>query len=330
DVAGRLVGDQQLGPVDHRPGDCDPLLFTARERRRAGAGAVREPDPGEHFAHWPLDLFLARPGHPQRQRDIVERGQMANQPEILEHDPDPPPELGEPVARGVGQILAEQSDAATGRSLSKIEQLQERGLARARWPREKVKPSLRQPEVEVAQNLPARAVAQADAVEFGNRRQNLSPPHMQPRTRLAIGRAFLFTLRSPSRKRAFVQMILTCPNCGTQYVVKDGAIPPEGRQVRCAACKHSWHQDPEAPAAAAPEGTAEESVTSVETPPAAVGEPATSFHQSREDESLAEATLVDPRSGPEAEERAYEESVIEGETDVPESEAAPIEAETPP
>ena len=38
-------------------------------------------------------------------------------------------------------------------------------------------------------------------------------------------------------------MILTCPSCGTQYVVKDGAIPPEGRQVRCAACKHSWHQN---------------------------------------------------------------------------------------
>ena len=40
-------------------------------------------------------------------------------------------------------------------------------------------------------------------------------------------------------------MILTCPSCGTQYVVKDGAIPDGGRQVRCAACKHSWHQDPE-------------------------------------------------------------------------------------
>lgn len=38
-------------------------------------------------------------------------------------------------------------------------------------------------------------------------------------------------------------MILTCPACGTQYVVKDGAIPPGGRQVRCASCKHSWHQD---------------------------------------------------------------------------------------
>ena len=40
-------------------------------------------------------------------------------------------------------------------------------------------------------------------------------------------------------------MILTCPACSTQYAVKDGAIPPGGRQVRCASCKHSWHQDPE-------------------------------------------------------------------------------------
>jgi len=40
-------------------------------------------------------------------------------------------------------------------------------------------------------------------------------------------------------------MILTCPACDTKYVVKDGAIPPNGRQVRCASCKHSWHQEPE-------------------------------------------------------------------------------------
>jgi len=44
-------------------------------------------------------------------------------------------------------------------------------------------------------------------------------------------------------------MILTCPECGTQYVVKDGAIPAGGRQVRCASCKHSWHQDPPEPEA---------------------------------------------------------------------------------
>jgi predicted Zn finger-like uncharacterized protein len=50
-------------------------------------------------------------------------------------------------------------------------------------------------------------------------------------------------------------MILTCPSCGTQYAVKDGAIPEGGRKVRCASCGESWHQEPEVggEAAAAPE-----------------------------------------------------------------------------
>ena len=54
-------------------------------------------------------------------------------------------------------------------------------------------------------------------------------------------------------------MILTCPACSTKYVVKDGAIPPAGRQVRCASCKHSWHQDPDdgaLPVAVEPEAIA--------------------------------------------------------------------------
>jgi predicted Zn finger-like uncharacterized protein len=111
-------------------------------------------------------------------------------------------------------------------------------------------------------------------------------------------------------------MILTCPSCGTQYVVKDGAIPPEGRQVRCAACKHSWQQDTEETGAlelkdevevpaAAPEPVEEASL-----PEGADNEPA-----SDEEESLTEATLIEPSSGPEAEERAYEEAVIEGVTE---------------
>jgi predicted Zn finger-like uncharacterized protein len=87
-------------------------------------------------------------------------------------------------------------------------------------------------------------------------------------------------------------MILTCPNCGTQYVVKDGAIPPQGRQVRCASCKHSWHQDAE---------PASELQMGPEMQPA---------ETAAEDETFTEATLIDPSTGPEAEERAYEEAVI--------------------
>lgn len=48
-------------------------------------------------------------------------------------------------------------------------------------------------------------------------------------------------------------MILTCPSCGTQYAVKDGAIPEGGRKVRCASCGHSWHQMPEGDGGAADE-----------------------------------------------------------------------------
>ena len=110
-------------------------------------------------------------------------------------------------------------------------------------------------------------------------------------------------------------MILTCPNCGTQYVVKDGAIPPQGRQVRCASCKHSWHQDPD---------PADEATPVDENEPEA----------GPEDESIAEATLIEPRSGPEAEERAYEEALIEGDaasaTDEPVEEASGDAPDLPP
>jgi predicted Zn finger-like uncharacterized protein len=111
-------------------------------------------------------------------------------------------------------------------------------------------------------------------------------------------------------------MILTCPSCGTQYVVKDGAIPPGGRQVRCASCKHSWHEDPESAEIRPPEPQAE---------PVAGPEPVDASERvvasepdsppDGETESVAEASLIEPRSGPEAEERAYEEASIESEHD---------------
>src|SRR5690242_17870654 len=106
-------------------------------------------------------------------------------------------------------------------------------------------------------------------------------------------------------------MILTCPSCGTQYVVKDGAIPPEGRQVRCASCKHSWHQDPEGTQEAAVEpAPADEGFVEPKTAPVeeVVDQPDA---EADEDESFAEASLIEPRSGPEAEERAYEEAALE-------------------
>ena len=65
-------------------------------------------------------------------------------------------------------------------------------------------------------------------------------------------------------------MLLVCPSCRTRYAVPDGAIGMDGRQVRCANCKHSWFQDGAVlPVAPAPQVVA----PSIVAPPVAVAVP---------------------------------------------------------
>lgn len=87
-------------------------------------------------------------------------------------------------------------------------------------------------------------------------------------------------------------MILTCPSCGTQYAVKDGAIPPEGRKVRCAACGHSWHQEAEAAAADAGEASAPPELDPEATPAEEVyGEEAAGAYDEQPEEAYREQEL---------------------------------------
>ena len=87
-------------------------------------------------------------------------------------------------------------------------------------------------------------------------------------------------------------MILTCPACDTKYVVKDGAIPPAGRQVRCASCKNSWHQGPDE---ATPEGGQQ---PALETPEPDIGvEPAEQPPVATTDTSLPIDQMMHGASG---------------------------------
>ena len=106
-------------------------------------------------------------------------------------------------------------------------------------------------------------------------------------------------------------MILTCPSCGTQYVVKDGAIPPNGRQVRCKACQHSWREFPPSAAQTEEPPVEKEALSQREEP---LAEP--------EEQAVAETVEEQDPVGSEAYEEAIsEETVSEYERDEPLAEA---------
>ena len=103
-------------------------------------------------------------------------------------------------------------------------------------------------------------------------------------------------------------MLLVCPSCRTRYVVPDSAIGMDGRQVRCANCKHSWFQGgaipPVAPAppVVAPAVVApvveEAAVVASPPPPPPVAEPVDEPAQPSfarfDQERASEAVFVEP------------------------------------
>ena len=109
-VAGRLVGEQQLGPHDQRAGDRRPLLLAAGEHGGQHVHALAQPHPAQQLDHLVAVGRLLAALHAQRQGDVLVSGEVRQQPEILEDDADAAAQRGDRVLVEPGNVAAEQRD----------------------------------------------------------------------------------------------------------------------------------------------------------------------------------------------------------------------------
>ena len=154
-----------LSSTNSRPRDRRALLLSAREHRRQRRNAIAEPDPVQQFDHLLAIAVLALADHPQRQSHVIEGRHVVEQPEILKHDADAPPQRSEVVLAERGGIVAEQRNQPPRGPQREKQQTQKRGLAGARGSGEELKRMRIDAERKIPQDLGPEAIAQSYVLE---------------------------------------------------------------------------------------------------------------------------------------------------------------------
>src|SRR5579862_1609216 len=165
DVAGRLVGEQKLRPCDHGPRNRGALLLAAGENGRQRSDAFTETDPMQQFHNLRPIGGLVLANDTQRQRDVLIGGHVVEQPEVLEYEADPAPHCRPAVLAERRGVLVEHRDEAPRRPQRQKKQAKQRRLAGPGRPSEELKRIGVDTEGQVAQDLGAKPVAQADILE---------------------------------------------------------------------------------------------------------------------------------------------------------------------
>jgi acyl-CoA thioesterase I len=130
EIAGWLVGKNDLWPRTERTRDGHALLLAAGKLSRKMIGAVRQADLAQHVARALKGLGVA--GKFQRQSDVFERRHGGNEVERLEDDANVgATHGGKPVFIEAGEVVLGHTHGARAGAFEAGHDHQQRGLARA-------------------------------------------------------------------------------------------------------------------------------------------------------------------------------------------------------
>ena len=163
EVTGGLVGEQH----DRFAGDGarhgDALLLAAGKLAGEVLGAVRHPDALERLADALAPLGRGHAPVGERQLDVLEDRQVADQIEALENEPDlAVAHAGAIAGRKVGNGLAVQPVLAARGRVEQPENRQQRGLAASRWAADRHVFALGDLEIDVGERVRFDFVCQED------------------------------------------------------------------------------------------------------------------------------------------------------------------------
>src|SRR6516165_6950588 len=159
DIAGWLVGEQQLRARDHGARDRGALLLTAREDWRQRPHPLAQPYPVQELHHLLAIALLGAPHHAERQRHVLIGGHVIEQAKVLEHDADAPAQRRQRVLAQGRHIVAEQRDETTRGAQRQEQHAQQRSLSRARRSGQELKRMRIDAERQIAQDLLPKPVA---------------------------------------------------------------------------------------------------------------------------------------------------------------------------
>ena len=131
DVAGRLVGEQHLGPRDHRARDRGALLLAAREHRRQRTTCGRRGRPSEQLGDFVAVALFVPADHLSGSATLSIGREVIEQAEVLEHDADAAAQHRQRVLAQRRGVVIEQADQAARRPQRQEQQAQQRRLAGA-------------------------------------------------------------------------------------------------------------------------------------------------------------------------------------------------------